>query len=384
MTRIKETTHIRFCILHNGCDPLEVDAAGVRRQLRDMLGLSPAPVEEADIVVFMGCTFSRQKEEEFERQLVNLCHSSNGRIVIASGCYLGQTVRHPRVKYCRPSEIADVVAGALGLTLSIEYTPLPIQASSGIVVVSEGCYGQCSFCSVKLIRGQHKSRPVNEIIRDIRLLLNHNTSVKLAGQDVAAYGRDLGKTLWDLLLAIFEEFPDLKVELGPLGPEWLIRSKNNELSLLANENIAGNIHVPLQSASNVVLRKMRRRYTYEEIDNLWKRLCQVGVRNLSTDLMAGFPGETARDHERTLEFLETHPLAFAQIFMYEPRPGTEAAELQPLPKRQRLERTMDLIATYLCASAKFRGVAIQALVSNTDEMLFNTNVQFEEDITDES
>ncbi|MBW2000110.1 MAG: radical SAM protein [Deltaproteobacteria bacterium] len=374
-----------YCVLHNGCDPLEVDAAGVRRRLRDTLGLIPAPVEEADLVVFMGCTFSQQKEEEFERHLVSLCQPSNGRLVIASGCYLEKAMRCPNVKYCRASEIVELVASTLDLApISQGSASLPIQAGSGIVLVSEGCYGCCTFCSVRLVRGQHRSRPVNEIIQDIRVLFHHNGSVKLAGQDVAAYGRDIGKTLWDLLLTISEEFPNIQVELGPLGPEWLIRSKNDELSLLASKNISGNVHVPLQSASNTVLRRMQRRYTYEEFGNLWGRLCQVGVQKLSTDLMAGFPGETIEDHEKTLDFLATHRLAFAQVFMYEPRPGTEAALREPLPRRTRMERTMELIAAYLSTSARFRSVDIENLALSTSEMLFNTNVQLEEDITDES
>ncbi len=384
MRRPEAKAGLSYCVVHNGCDPLEADAAGVRRELENMLGLRPALAEEADVLVYMACTFSRQKEEEFERTLTDFCRSSNGRLVIASGCYLRDGVSHPNLKYCRTDAIVKVVSNALDLPQALAPRETPrSKAGTGIVVISEGCYGCCAFCSVKLVRGQHRSRPLQEVLDDIGRIWHGNGSVKLAGQDVGAYGRDQGNTLWGLLTAASERFPGLKVELGPLGPEWLIKSATTELTRLGSASVTGNIHVPLQSASDNVLNKMRRHYSYDEFNGLWARLCEVGVQNISTDLMAGFPGETQDDHEETLGFLRTHNLAFAQIFMYEPRPGTEAERYNTLSKRTRVKRTMELIAEYLHASARFRAASVEELISATDGMLFNTNVQIQEDLTDE-
>lgn len=373
-----------YCIVHNGCDPLEADAAGLRRRLESSLGLVPVPAKEADILVVMGCTFSRQKEGEFERMLGNACSSPNGRLVVASGCFLTNSFRHPSLEYSRTDSVLELVANRLGkslLTTSDEESGR--RDGAGIVVISEGCYGQCAFCSVRIVRGNHTSRPIPDILADIGRVSAAHRRVKLAGQDVAAYGRDRGQTLWDLLRAITNRYPGLRVELGPMGPQWLIGSTDEDLGLLATPMVAGNVHVPLQSGSDAILRNMRRPYTRNEFEALWKRLCEVGVANISTDLMAGFPAETLDDHERTLSFLRAHKLAFAQIFMYERRPGTEAAEWESLPKHIRMVRTTELIAEYLEAYGTFRGVTLQHLVSHSRHMLFNTNIQFEEDTTDE-
>ncbi len=374
-----------YSVLHNGCDPLEADAAKVRHQLQDVLGLVAASPEQADVLVYLGCTFSHQKEQQFEQALVRICTPSNGRLVIASGCYLKESLPHLNLKFSPKEKIVALVAQTLGLQL-----PSPAiqtswaRAGNGIVVISEGCYGQCAFCSVRLARGQHRSRPLDDVMGDIHRTWDGKAIIKLAGQDVAAYGRDRRATLWELLRAIGHRFPHLQVELGPLGPQWLIKTELGDLALLASQSVVGNVHVPLQSASNAVLKRMKRKYTYKQFEALWVSMDRVGVKNLSTDIMAGFPGETLEDHERSLEFLRTHRLAFAQIFMYEPRPGTTASQCEALPKRIRMERTMELVAEYLRASAEFRGTGLDRLVSSSQGMLFNTNVQFEEDTVDES
>jgi tRNA A37 methylthiotransferase MiaB len=201
--------------------------------------------------------------------------------------------------------------------------------------------------------------------------------IKLAAQDVAAYGRDCSVTLGSLLRALFKEFPSIKVKLGPLNPEWLMKSSDGDLGLLGRNNMVGNIHIPLQSASDAILRPMNKRYPYRAFAALWEKLLRLGVTSLSTDLMAGFPGERQRDHEMNLEFLETHRLEFAQIFMYQPRPGTQAATYKQLPYRIRLERTVDLIAKYIGAYMRFHGIALNQLLCGKQIIPpFNSNVDF--------
>lgn len=367
---------ISFCVFHSGCDSLEYDAECLREQLTQTYGLRAASVFDADIIVYLGCSFSAQKEAEFKASIDALLKESKGKLLIISGCYLDEYQKHSKICFARRDGVAQVVNQYLKNQRYLSpYTTKCGQKRGPVVAISEGCFGECTFCSVRLVRGNHVSRPAEDILSDIEQAYQVNEVIKLAGQDVAAYGRDKGGNLAQLLSRIFNRFPSIRCELGPMNPEWLNRMDDAELRILGHEQVVGNLHVPLQSASDKVLRRMKRHYTYDDYLVLWNRLSRLGINTLSTDLMAGYPGETAEDHMRTLGFIESHPLEFAQIFMYEPRPRTKAVIYTPLPVSVRLTRTMELIATYVEAYMRFHGLDAQQVALGTESTPpYNTNV----------
>lgn len=373
-----------FFISHTGCDSAEYDAEKIRLQLMSF-GILPSTRETADIIILLGCTFTQQKEIEFKSNIQETVLNVRPKLFIVSGCYLSWTNLYTNVIFARKEEISHIVREYLLINNGeILKKRTIVDSHSPIVAISEGCYGHCTFCSVKNVRGVHRSREIADIISDIKLSLSAHNTIRFVGQDVAAYGRDKGTTLWHLLRKTFKEFPEIKFELGSLNPKWLIKSEINDLLLLNNPNIVGNIHVPLQSASEHVLKRMNRGYTYEEFILLWIKLRDnIGIDNLSTDLISGFPGETESDHFQTIEFLNTNKLSFAQIFMYDPRPGTAAATYNQLPRDLRLKRTLDLIAEYIASYLRFYSIA-DALGSELS-VPFNSNIKLDlENISDES
>lgn len=364
---------LTFSIIHNGCDPLEYDAVTLRQEIQSLYNLQYAPESEAEIIICMGCTFSQEKEEEFIGTVGKILTMHRPSLVIVSGCYLSEFVMEEGVVFMRRKDIPDALGHFLEESRN-ETTELPnFGCPPPIVAISEGCYGDCSFCSVKSVRGVHRSRTFDDIIGNIEVIVENHDMVRLVGQDITAYGRDINSTFAELIRRIVNRFPSIRLELGSMNPYWLAKMDYEELALLSSTNITGNIHIPLQSASNRVLISMKRGYTYEEYEQLWANLKKVGVQSISTDLIAGFPGENEKDHAATVRFVRSHHLAFAQIFMFEPRPTTEAESLDQLPRSIRVRRTLDLIAEYAASSLRFRGITVKTL-DNECSIPFNSNL----------
>ena len=374
-----------FYISHTGCDSAEYDSNKICYQLQSDLGLTSTNRENADIIIILGCTFTQQKEEEFKNDIENTINFVKAELIIVSGCYLSKSVINKKVVYAKKENIIKVIRDYLHIySKNVPKKTNLANSQSPIIAISEGCYGDCSFCSVKKVRGHHQSRRVSDILSDTENALISHDTIRFVGQDIAAYGRDQEITLGDLLRETFKAFPAIKLELGSLNPQWLAKLNMDNLSLLNSPNIIGNIHIPLQSASERVLKRMNRGYTYEEYLSLWLKLKDdIGVDNLSTDIISGFPGESEKDHLETLEFLRSNKLSFIQIFMYDPRPGTIAANYSQLPREIRLKRTLDLIAEYVASFLRFH--SIENVFDTTFSVPFNSNVKIDkENISNES
>lgn len=374
-----------FYIYHTGCDSLEFDSESISWRLQSEFDLLPSTIEKADLIVLLGCTFTQQKEDEFKGNIESILRNIKPELLIVSGCYLLDYIINEKVVFAKKNEIVDIVKKHLKINdRNLPRKTVSNNSKSPIIAVSEGCYGNCSFCSVKTVRGRHRSRDISNILSDVENALSSHDTVRFVGQDVAAYGRDHSLTFGHLLRAVIQRFPSVRLELGSLNPRWLIKTDMKDLSLLSSHNIVGNIHVPLQSASEYILERMDREYTYSEYEFLWSKLTEIGIENLSTDIIAGFPGEVDKDHCCTLRFLRNHKLAFVQIFMFESRPGTLAASYDQLSREIRLKRTLDLIAEYIASYLRFRGITKKELDIDFS-VPFNSNVKInKEKVSNES
>lgn len=366
-------------ISHNGCEPTSSDALRLKEYMYFEFGMEISSFQKSDIIVFLGCTFTQQKENELYEILNKLVEDPKKKLVVLSGCYL-TTQSHPKIRYARLADVPKVITEYLQEN-NIKYgralgdVTKSIQPSlSQIISISDGCYGNCSYCSIKTVRGEHRSRPITDVLADIDRVYSKNEKIKLTSVDTAGYGIDNGLTLPQLLKQIFLTFPHLSVELGSLNPKLMSRFTDSELAVFADEHICSNLHLPLQSASNRVLQAMRRGYTLEEYEKIKSRLMNVGVKLFSTDLIAGFPEETDNDHAASLSFLNDHELEFVQIFFFEPRPSTDAMHMPMLDRDIRIARGIDLIARFLISYLRFKGVNPEMLINGNIILPFNSNL----------
>ena len=194
--------------------------------------------------------------------------------------------------------------------------------------IAEGCFHHCTYCAIPLIRGQHISRPMEELIQEAKDLIDQGyQELILVAQDLSAYGTDLyGKRCLNELIAKLLEIPGLQ----RLRTLYLYCDAINDqfIDLMAKHDaFVPYIDLPIQHASNRILKRMGRRETKEQLLEVFHRLREriPGVA-LRTTVMVGFPGETDEDFQELLNFIKTIRFEHLGCFIYSPEEGTAAAE----------------------------------------------------------
>ncbi len=260
---------------------------------------------------------------------------------------------------------------------------LPVRRDSSFkayINIIYGCDKFCTYCIVPYTRGKQRSRLMEDILHEVEELKNDGyQEVTLLGQNVNAYGKDLGLgyDLSDLLIKVAEtKIP--RVRFITSHP-WDFTDKM--IDVIKNyPNIMPYVHLPLQSGSDKVLKLMGRRYTSSEYKELFDKLKRIPNIAITTDIIVGFPGETKEDFDKTIEMVNYCKYDSAFTFIYSPRVGTPAAKLyendttSQEEKEQRLYELNNLINEYsLFNNSKLLHTTQKVLVeglSNKDEEVY--------------
>jgi threonylcarbamoyladenosine tRNA methylthiotransferase MtaB len=199
--------------------------------------------------------------------------------------------------------------------------------------VQDGCDNRCSFCVIPFVRGQSRSLPVDRILREVtRLVESGYREVVVSGINLGRWGRDLdgfrlpASTLESLIRAILSGTAVEKLRISSVEPmDW----SDDLISLVAAApRIAKHAHVPMQSGSDAVLRRMHRKYRpWHYREKIEKIRAAMPTAAIGADVMVGFPGETDAEFESTRRMIEELPFTYLHVFTYSARPGTPAAEM---------------------------------------------------------
>ncbi len=225
-----------------------------------------------------------------------------------------------------------------------------------VLKVQDGCAGRCSYCAVRLVRGEPRSTPLAAALAAARAGLRRGCGeLVLSGIDLGAW-RDGELRLPDLLAALVE-LPDLRrLRLSSLEPRHV---DERLLEALTHPLVARHLHLPLQSADDGVLAAMRRPYTVAEFLATAERVRdRLGGAMLSTDVIVGFPAEDETAFARTLAVLESRLFGRVHVFAFSSRPGTAAAALPPLPAAVVKERMTRALASAAAAAGAARAAAL--------------------------
>lgn len=222
----------------------------------------------------------------------------------------------------------------------------PTRRFSAMVTISMGCDQWCTFCIVPYVRGRLKSRPVLQVVSEVRRLAREgHREVLLLGQNVNDYGRDLEpKSDFADLIDGLRDAPGLD-RLRFTSPHPAYFTQRVIDSMAANSAVCEQVHLPLQSGDDAVLKRMRRGYTGAEFLDLAARMRQAmpGL-GVSTDIIVGFPGETEEQFQNTLAVVRQARFDSAFMFAYSPRPGTPGAMFkEQVPEEERMDRLYRLI-----------------------------------------
>ena len=234
--------------------------------------------------------------------------------------------------------------------------------------VEDGCVNFCSYCIIPYARGPVRSLPLDAAVREVRRLREEGyRELVLTGIEISSWGRDLpGKPgLAGLIEAVCREAGDMRVRLGSLEPRTITEDFCRRTAALPN--LCPHFHLSLQSGCDATLARMNRKYDtrrYKESADLLNGAFRRPA--ITTDLIAGFPGETEEEFAATLDFIRSCGFAEMHIFPYSIRPGTPAAEMEQVPKALRAERAR----TAAEAAAAMRRAYLAECVGRTEEVLF--------------
>ena len=349
-----------------------------------------------DVVVFNTCAVRENADNKLYGNLGMLAHikETNPGMQIAVGGCLAQKDRDTIQKR---APWVDVVfgthnVGALPVLLerarhnadaqleileSLEVFPstLPTRRDSvysGWVSISVGCNNTCTFCIVPSLRGKERDRRPGEILAEIQALVDDGAiEVTLLGQNVNSYGVEFGdKLAFGKLLRACGEIKGLE-RLRFTSPHPAAFTDDVIAAMAETPNVMPQLHMPLQSGSDKVLKDMRRSYRSAKFLGILDRVReQIPHAAISTDIIVGFPGETEEDFQATLDVVEKSRFATAFTYQYSKRPGTPAADLpDQLPKEIVQERFMRLTALQdrICAeeNALQIGQKVEVMVTAT-------------------
>jgi tRNA-2-methylthio-N6-dimethylallyladenosine synthase len=338
-----ETATQRYYIWTVGCQMNQADSARVAAALQEA-GLHEADSEEAaDVVILNSCSVRRQAELRIEGKLgalQGLKRRRPGVKVALTGCMVtGQQAalkrQFPVIDYFfEPSDLDDFVSRflpdhAIDARELVHYYVDGDRdpAVTAFVPIVYGCNKNCSYCIVPFRRGQERSRPVDEIVREVTALVRRGVrEVTLLGQTVNHYGRDLPErpTLAGLLAEVERIDGLARVRFLTSYPRDFGPDLIEAVATLPK--VCEHINIPVQHGDNAVLRRMRRAYTVERYRDLIDRIrAAIPSVTIATDIIVGFPGETEAQFEQTLRLVEEIRFDVVHGAMYSPRPGTLSA-----------------------------------------------------------
>ncbi len=376
-----------FYVQNFGCRATQADGAAIERQFED-LGLERAGgLSDAEIVVLNTCTVTAAADQD-ARAAIRRVHRENPRAqIVVTGCYaqrapeelaalpgvaqvIGNSHKHRLAEITAPRSLVSdptfIPLSSLrtenrelgtGIFVSdifahTELLAAPVfdaanERTRPNLKVQDGCDNRCSFCVIPYVRGQSRSLKLDQVLREVNSLVAAGyRELVISGINLGRWGRDLesgvesqastveklrptsdDRRLVYLVRAILENTSLEKLRISSVEPmDWT----DELIDLVATSpRIAKHAHVPMQSGSDAVLRRMHRKYRpWHYREKIEKIRAAMPTAAIGADVMVGFPGETDAEFEETSRLIEDLPLTYLHVFTYSARPGTPAADMR--------------------------------------------------------
>lgn len=289
--------------------------------------------DEADIVILNTCTVVDTTEKKMIHRMGEL--KQEGKEIIVTGCMAKVqpkriSIRLPESMIIPPDQydlFSGKVESAFGCAPCTETYEF---GASAILPIAQGCLGNCSYCITRFARGVLKSYQEDELLNEFKSMLDSGVKeILVTAQDTACYGRDIDTDLPTLLRRFLEFEGEYKIRIGMMNPNNLDRILDDLMDVMEDERVYRFLHIPVQSGSNSVLEKMRRHYTVDRFMGIVNRLRErYPDISIATDLITGFPGETERDHEKSIKLIKDLHADTVNITRFSVRPGTDAATMK--------------------------------------------------------
>jgi threonylcarbamoyladenosine tRNA methylthiotransferase CDKAL1 len=321
----------------------------------------------ADLIVINSCIVKEPTEEKIRRKVFDLL--KRGKKVILTGCmprlrkkkliglnnlYLLDTSHVKNfvnlVRDIKDNQYDDEKYLDLRNEVKAGAPKLPSEKKIGVTQISEGCFGECAYCTVRLAKGKLFSYPKEKIIESVRRDLELGCrEIWLTSQDCANYGNDEGEyKLVELLKEVLALKGNFYVRVGMMNPDNVLKILDKLIEVYKNPKMFKFLHIPIQSGSDEILKSMKRKYSKKDVLKIaekFKSAFPEGV--ISTDVIVGFPGESEKDFDETVELVkEIKPLILNRS-NYGARPGTSAEKMKGISPSEIKRRATELSNLHL-------------------------------------
>jgi threonylcarbamoyladenosine tRNA methylthiotransferase MtaB len=324
-----------------GCRLNQAEIESLARQFRAAGHEIVSTAGEADLAVVNTCTVTAEAASD-SRGAIRRAKRLGAGDVVVTGCWVtlepDNAAALPGVSRIVPNLQKESLAADL-LSLPQEFfdlepvarQPLPglHQRTRAFIKVQDGCDNACTFCITTLARGRSRSRLLDEVVKDVDSALDGGArEIVLTGVHLGSWGLDLQPThrIPDLVSATLARTSTPRLRLSSLEP-WDLEA--DFFSLWRDSRLCRHLHLPLQSGSAAVLKRMARKTTSDSFAALVQSArAAIPEVAITTDVIAGFPGETEEEYAETLEFVKSMHFAGGHVFSYSARPGTPAARIK--------------------------------------------------------
>lgn len=385
----------RVCFVTLGCKVNQTESEAVAQLFKEAKYQVVAASEETDVVVVNTCTVTNMGDSKSRRVIRRMIREHPESVVVVMGCYaqtapgevlgiegvdlvLGTQDRMKVLEWIEKVKAERIPQNAVrDIWAAATFEELPQLSEEhrarALLKIQEGCNQFCTYCIIPYSRGPLRSRlPENALAEARRLVETGHPEIVLTGIHTGYYGQDLVEE-WNLARLVRElvKIPGLRrLRLSSIEP----MEYTPELieSIVASDKVCPHLHMPLQSGSDRILTRMNRPYTLKEYRGLLERLReQIPNLAVTTDIIAGFPGETEDDHASTLEFVKSCGFSGINVFPYSKRRGTPAADYpDQVSKQLKEQRVKDLLLIardskeeYNC---RFMGEPVEVLIEWID------------------
>jgi len=370
-----------------GCRATQADGAGVERDLLGRGLIRASSAREAELVVLNTCTVTSEADRDVRAAIRRLNRENPGCRILVTGCYaqrapqelqsmsgvtwvVGNSHKHrigeilydechseqsarkqserARVEgpLFRAESLASTYVGDIFAHTELMAAPvfdgLGYDKTRPNLKIQDGCDNRCSFCIIPFVRGQSRSLRRDDVLREMDALVAAGfREVVISGINLGRWGRDLEpeQRFEGLVRAILAHTGVERLRLSSIEPmDWT----DELIALVAgSERIAKHAHVPLQTGSDRVLRRMHRKYRPWHYEERIRRIRDaMPMAAIGADVMVAFPGETDAEFEENRRFIASVPFTYLHVFTYSARPGTPAADMQgQLPVEIKRERS---------------------------------------------
>ncbi|MEJ2278240.1 MAG: tRNA (N(6)-L-threonylcarbamoyladenosine(37)-C(2))-methylthiotransferase [Candidatus Lokiarchaeota archaeon] len=324
-------------------------------------------MDNASFIIINTCTVKQQTENKIKARLKHLSKRFPNKKIIVCGClpfvsleYIEivkniiphvAAIINPKNIHLIPQVIEEIKIGKENLIYDeiqeIDKAEILIthknKKITGIIPISEGCQGSCTYCCVKFARGRLNCYNSNNIVKNIETQLQQGIKqIYLTSQDCSIYNYN-NTSLMDLVNSITNLNYNFFMRLGMINPSFLIKDLDQIISILKNKKVYQFLHIPVQSGSDTVLKKMQRPYKISQITDKIEILREKFPNlTISTDIICGFPGETEHQFYRTINLIKWMRPEILNISKFTARPETKAKEMEQVNSKEIKNRSIRL------------------------------------------